>query len=103
MTRVGTAINAESVENVKQVVDVGMERGVALEVEVIGVDTAGADEVVENDSVVGHEVRQNALPRRLVRAKAVSEDQDFFPGAHHPDIKSFQQLVAHVSGLQRRN
>ena len=86
MTHIGAAIDAESVENVKQVVDVSVESGVALEIEVIGVDTAGTDEVVENDSVIGHEVRQNALPRRLVGAQAVSEDQDFLAGANHANI-----------------
>lgn len=86
MTNKGAAIDAESVENVKQVVDVSVERGVASEIEVIGVDTAGTDEVVENDSVIGHEVRQNPLPRRLVGAEAMSEDQNFLSGANHANI-----------------
>ncbi|CAI0422912.1 unnamed protein product, partial [Linum tenue] len=46
------AVDAVGVEDVEEVVDVRVEGGVAVEVEVVGVDAAGADEVVEDDG--GH-------------------------------------------------
>lgn len=95
VSHVGTSLYAERIKNVQQVVHVGIESGVALEIEVIRVDAAGADEIEENDSVVGSEVRQNTLPRRLVGAEAVREHQDPLAGPYHPDIKSLQQHVCH--------
>ena len=77
VTDVGTALDGEGVENVEQVVDVGVQSGVAAEIEVIGVDAAGANEVAENDGVSASEVRENSLPSRLVGAEAVSENEDF--------------------------
>lgn len=79
MAHVGTAIDSEGVKDVKQVIDIGVEGGVAAKVEAVGVDTAGTDEVVENDAVVGCEGGENALPDRLVGAETVGEDQDLLP------------------------
>lgn len=89
MADVGAAIDSEDVEDVKQVVDIGVESGVAAKIEVIGVDTAGAHQVVENDAVEGREGGENALPDRLVGAEAVGEDEDLLPRAFHADVESF--------------
>lgn len=74
MADVGAAGDAEGLQDVEEVVDVGVEGGVAAVVEVVGVDAAGAHQVVENDAVVAREVGQHALPCRLVRAEAVCQD-----------------------------
>ena len=76
MADVGAAIDSEGVEDGEQVIDIGVETGVAAEIEVIGVDAAGAHQVVENDAVVGREGGENALPDRLVGAEAVGEDEN---------------------------
>lgn len=63
MANIGTASDMEGVEDIEEVVDVGVESGVAAVIEVIRVDAAGTDEVVENDAVATGEVREDALPR----------------------------------------
>lgn len=90
MADVGAALDAERVEYVQQVVDVGVEGGIPPEVEVFGVDAAGADEVEQDDAVVGQERGENALPRRLVGAEAVGEDQGPLAGAHDADVQRVQ-------------
>lgn len=62
MTDVSTASDMEGVEDVKEVVNVGVKSGVTAEIEMIGVDATGADEVVEDDFVAAGEVRKYALP-----------------------------------------
>lgn len=57
MADVGAASDTEGVEDVEEVVDVGIEGGVATVVKVIGVDTAGTDKVIEDDAVATGEVR----------------------------------------------
>jgi len=68
---VGAAGDSEGVEDVEEVVHVGIEGGVAAEVEEIGVDAAGAGQVVEDDFIVRGEVREDSLPSRLVRPEPV--------------------------------
>ena len=43
---VGALFDSHSVENVEQVVDEGVQVVVAVEIEVIGVDASGANEVI---------------------------------------------------------
>lgn len=62
MTYVSTASDMEGVKDVKEVINVGVKSGVTAEIEMIGVDATGANEVVEDDFVVAGEVRENALP-----------------------------------------
>lgn len=62
MTDVSTASDMEGVEDVKEVINVGVKSGVTAEIEMIGVDATGADEVVEDDFVAAGEVRKYALP-----------------------------------------
>lgn len=71
VTDVVAAVDSEGGEDVEEVVGVGVESGVAPEVEVVGVDAAGADEVEEDHAVVAEEIGENAPPRRLVGAGAV--------------------------------
>lgn len=74
MADVGATVDSEGVEDAEEVVDVGVEGGVSPEIEVIGVDAAGADQVIEHNAVVSDEVRQNPLPRRLIGADSVGEN-----------------------------
>lgn len=62
MTDVSTASDMEGVEDVKEIINVGVKSGVTAEIEMIGVDATGADEVVEDDFVAAGEVRKYALP-----------------------------------------
>lgn len=71
---VRATIDAERIEDVEEIIDVRVERSVATEIEVVRVDRSGADEVVEDDTVVTDEEWQNAIPRGLIGAEAVSED-----------------------------
>lgn len=71
MADVVAALDSEGAEDVEEVVGVGVEGGVAAEVEVVGVDATGADEVEEDYAVVAEEIGENAPPRRLVGAGAV--------------------------------
>jgi len=64
-------IDAEGFEYVEEVVDVGVESGVSVEIEIIGIDTAGANKIVENDTVVGGEKGENAIPCGLIGAASV--------------------------------
>ncbi|VFQ61663.1 unnamed protein product [Cuscuta campestris] len=56
-----------STENVDEVVGIGVECCVATEVEIVGVDAAGAGEVEEDDAVVPDEMRVNAPAMRTGR------------------------------------
>lgn len=67
----GAAVDVEGVEDGDEVVDEGVESGVTGEIEEVGVDAAGADKVVEYDTVVGSEGRVNELPSGLVGAEAM--------------------------------
>lgn len=96
MTDVSTASDTEGIKDLKKVIDVSIKGGVAAVIEVIRVDAAGANEVIENDAVVASEVREHALPRRLVGAEAVSEDKVFVAGAFYADIKCIEDGSAHV-------
>lgn len=96
MTNISTSFDAENVEDVEQVIYVGIESGVPSEVEVIRVDTAGADQVIKDDAVVRGKEGKNALPSRLVRAEPMSQNEDFVAGADDSDIKRLKQYVAHV-------
>lgn len=87
MSDVSTASHTEGVEDAEEVVDVSVEGGVAAVIEVIGVDAAGTNEVVENDAVVASEVREDALPRGLVGAEAVSEDEVLVAGTFDANIE----------------
>jgi len=93
---VGAAGDAEGLEDVEEVVDVGVEGGVAAVVEVVGVDAAGAYQVVEDDAVVAREVGEDALPRRLVRAEAVCEDEVLVAGALHAHVEGVQNGTPHT-------
>jgi hypothetical protein len=90
----GAARDAERVEDGEQVVDVRVQRVVAAEVEVLRVDAAGADEVVEHHAVVAGEVGEHAAPRRLVRAEPVGQHHHAVAAAHHPHVEDLQQLGA---------
>jgi len=90
----GASRDAERVEYGEEVVDVRVERVVASEVEVLRVDAAGADEVVEHHAVVAGEVREHAAPRRLVRPEPVGQHHDAVAGAHDPHVEDLQQLGA---------
>lgn len=96
MADVEAAIDGEGVEDGEEVVDEGVEGCVTAEIEVIGVNAAGADEVVEDDAVGRGEVRQNAIPNRLVSPGPVGEDQVPLPRPDHPNIQSLQDDVSHV-------
>lgn len=67
----GAAVDVEGVEDGDEVVDEGVESGVTREIEEVGVDAAGADKVVEYDTVVRSEGRVNELPSGLVGAEAM--------------------------------
>lgn len=89
----GAAVDVERIEDGDEVVDEGVESGVAGEIEVVGVDTAGANEVVEDDSVVRSEGRVNQLPSGLIGAEAMGENKEAIAGTENPDVKSFQKGV----------
>lgn len=62
MANVGTTSDMEGVEDVEEVVGVGVKTRVAAVIEVIGVDATGTSEVIEKDTVAAGEVREDALP-----------------------------------------
>lgn len=99
---VGAAGDAEGLEDVEEVVDVGVEGGVAAVVEVVWVDAAGAHQVVENDAVVAREVGKHALPRRLVRAEAVCQDQVLVAGALNAHVECVQNGTPHTEFCSER-
>ncbi|GER40208.1 proteasome subunit alpha type [Striga asiatica] len=84
---VGAAAEAEGVEDVEEVVDEGVEGSVAAEVEVVRVDAAGTDEVVEDNAVVAGKVGKDPLPCRLIGADAVGEHKHLLAGAHDSHVK----------------
>lgn len=98
MTDVRAVSDTKSVKNVQEVVDVGVEGGVSAEIEVVGVNTAGADEVKENDGVAASEVRKDSLPGGLVGAEAMGEDEDPVAGSFDADIQSVEDGGAHSIG-----
>lgn len=98
MSDKGASIYAEGVEDVEEVVHVGVEVGVAVEVEVVGVDAACTDEIIEDDAVVPDEEGEDALPRRLVGSKTVGEDEDPVAGAFNPHVEDLQEIVTHLLG-----
>jgi len=59
---VSTTSDMEGIKDVEEVINVSIKSCVAAVIEVIGVDTAGANEVIENDFVATGEVREHALP-----------------------------------------
>ena len=77
----------EGIKDVEEVINVSVKSCVAAVIKVIGVDTAGANEVIKNDFVAAGEVREHALPCWLVGAEAVSEDDVFVAGAFYTDIE----------------
>lgn len=89
MADVGATIDTVGVEDVEQVVDIGVESGVAAKIEEVRVDTAGTDKVIENDSVVRCEVRENPLPHGLVCAEAMGQNQGFLARPFYTDIEIF--------------
>lgn len=95
MTDVSAVRHVKSVENVQEVVDVGVEGGVSAEIEVVGINTAGADKVKENDCVAASEVRKDSLPGGLIGAEAMGEDKDLVAGAFDANIKSVEDGGAH--------
>ena len=97
MADVGAAGDAEGVEDSDEVVNVGIQGGVPAVVEVIWVDAAGAHKVVEDDLVVAGEVRQHALPRRLVGAETVGQDEVLVAGTFDADIECVEDGSAHIS------
>lgn len=65
------AVDARGGEDEEEVVGAGIEGRVPAEVEVVGVDAAGAGQIVEDDAVVAIEVGDDSVPGRLVGAEAV--------------------------------
>ena len=84
------AMDMEGVEDAEEVVDVGVEIGVAVEVEVVRINTARTNEIIQDDLIVALEIGKDALPRRLVGAEAMGEDEDLVAGALHPDVEDVQ-------------
>lgn len=62
MTDVSTASDVEGIKDVEEIINVSVKSCVTAVIKVIGVDTAGANEVIENDFVAAGEVREHALP-----------------------------------------
>lgn len=62
MTDVSTASDMEGIKDVEEIINVSVKSCVTAVIKVIGVDTAGANEVIENDFVAAGEVREHALP-----------------------------------------
>lgn len=83
----------ERVEDGDEIVDEGVESGVAGEIEEVGVDATGADKVVKDDAVVRSKGRVNELPSGLVGAEAMGQDQRTVAGAEDTDIKGFKKGV----------
>ncbi|XP_010527549.1 PREDICTED: uncharacterized protein LOC104804883 [Tarenaya hassleriana] len=92
---VGAAADLEGIEDIEEVVDIGVEGSVAIEVKVVWVDRAGADEVVEDDSICLGEEREDQMPRRLVRTEAVGEDEDSLARPDHPHVQGFEYVLTH--------
>lgn len=89
----GATLDVEGIEDGDEIVDEGVEGGVAGEIKVVGVDAAGADKVVEDDAVVGSEGGVNQLPSGLIGAEAMGEDKDAVAGAQDTDIEGIQKGV----------
>lgn len=92
MTNKGAAVDTESIEDGEEIVDEGVEGGVAIEVEVVGVDAAGTDEVVENDFVVAGEKGEDALPCGLVGAESMGKDEEAVAIANDPNVEDLEKL-----------
>ena len=90
-------LDAEGVEDREQVVDVGVQGGVPVEVEVVGVDAPSAGEVVEDDAVVAEEERHDLAPHRLVGAEAVRQHEGLVPVSDHPHVQDLQQLLSSIA------
>ena len=93
---ISATINAESIKDVEKVVDEGIKSGVAPEVKIVRIDAAGTDKVIENDTEMGQEIRENALPRGLIGAEAMGENKHPLAVPNYSDIQSFQEGVTHV-------
>ncbi|GMP78358.1 hypothetical protein CsSME_00034302 [Camellia sinensis var. sinensis] len=50
---------------------------------------------LENDVVVGGEIGETALPRRLIGAKSMGKDEGSLAGADDPDVQSCQEALTH--------
>lgn len=71
MAYIEATINSERIEYIQEVIDVRIETSVSPKIEVIGIYTAGTDQVIENDSVRREEIGENAIPGGLIRAKSM--------------------------------
>lgn len=59
-----------------------------MEVEVVGVNASGADQVVEDDAVVALKEGDDSVPGGLVRAESVGEDHHFLSAAHYSNVQN---------------
>ena len=86
------ALDFQGVEDLEEVVDVGIESGIPLKVEVIGIDAAGTGEIIEYDAIIAGEVRHDSLPHRLIGPETVSQHQKLLPGSDHPHVQDLEQV-----------
>lgn len=71
VANIKAAIHAERVEYIEQVINIRVQRCVSSKIEVIRVHAARTHQVIQYDLVRGDEIRENAIPGRLVRAEPV--------------------------------
>ncbi|PPD82314.1 hypothetical protein GOBAR_DD20753 [Gossypium barbadense] len=88
VTNISASVNAERIEDVKQVINVGIEGCVPSKVEVIRVDTFGTNKVKQNYTITRREKWDNVLPGRLVCAEPVRKHQYFFSEPTTPMFKA---------------
>ena len=88
VTHIKAPVNAKSVKNVEQVIDIGFKISVASKIEIIRIDTTSTYKIKQNHPIVWCEERENALPSGLVGAKSMGKNQKFVTLAFDTDIES---------------
>ena len=88
MTHIKAPVNAKSVKNVEQIINISFKIGASSKVEIIRIDTTSTNKIKENYTIIWREKGENALPGGLVRANSMGKDQNFLALALNPDIES---------------
>lgn len=79
----------ELLKDCEEVIGEALEGGVTVKIEVVGVGGAGADVVVQHDTVVVDKVRDQVLPYGLVGAEPVSQYDGPVAGSDHLEVVGF--------------
>jgi hypothetical protein len=88
VTHIKAPVNAKSVKNVEQVINISFKIGASSKIEMIRIDTTSTYKIKEDYTIVWCEKGENALPSGLVSANPMGKDQNFVTFALNTDVES---------------